>query len=59
VDYPKHDRTLKVHGSPWHFSETPAQVGVAPVLGEHNNEVLAALGYSAEQIGEFRARGVI
>ncbi len=59
VDYREHDKMLKVHGSPWHFSETPAQVGVAPALGEHNNEVLAELGYSAEQTGDFRARGVI
>jgi crotonobetainyl-CoA:carnitine CoA-transferase CaiB-like acyl-CoA transferase len=59
VDYPAHDKTLKVHGSPWHFSETPVQVGVAPALGEHNNEVLAELGYSAAQISSFRARGVI
>ena len=59
VNYPEHNKTLKVHGSPWHFSETPARVGVAPALGEHNNEVLVALGYSAEQIGDFRARGVI
>jgi crotonobetainyl-CoA:carnitine CoA-transferase CaiB-like acyl-CoA transferase len=29
----EHDKTLKVHGSPWHFSETPAHVGVAPALG--------------------------
>ena len=25
VEYPKHGKTLKVHGTPWHFSETPAQ----------------------------------
>jgi crotonobetainyl-CoA:carnitine CoA-transferase CaiB-like acyl-CoA transferase len=59
VDYRERDKTLKVHGSPWHFSETPAQVGVAPALGAHNSEVLAALGYGAEQVGDFRARGVI
>ena len=33
IDYPKHGKRLKVHGSPWHFSETPAQIGVAPELG--------------------------
>jgi crotonobetainyl-CoA:carnitine CoA-transferase CaiB-like acyl-CoA transferase len=59
VDYPEHGKTLKVHGSPWHFSETPAQVGVAPGLGEHNDQVLTDLGYSAERISDFRARGVI
>ena len=25
IDYPKYGKRLKVHGSPWHFSETPAQ----------------------------------
>ena len=30
VDYPKHGKRLKVHGSPWHFSETPAKIGIAP-----------------------------
>jgi len=59
VDYPKHGKTLKVHGSPWHFSETPAQVGVAPQLGEHNDEVLTGLGYSEEQIQGFREHKII
>ena len=44
VEYPKHGKTLKVHGTPWQFSETPAQIGVAPELGAHNEEVLGALG---------------
>src|SRR5205085_1015394 len=41
IDYPKHGKRLKVHGSPWQFSETPAQVGTAPELGGHNEEALA------------------
>ena len=41
------------------FSETPAKIGVAPALGAHNDEVLARLGYSEQQIGDFRARKVI
>jgi len=59
VEYPKHGKTLKVHGSPWHFSETPARVGIAPQLGEHNEEVLEELGYSAEDIAGLRERKVI
>jgi crotonobetainyl-CoA:carnitine CoA-transferase CaiB-like acyl-CoA transferase len=59
VGYPQHGKKLKVHGSPWQFSETPARIGVAPGLGAHNDEVLARLGYSDQQIGEFRARKVI
>jgi crotonobetainyl-CoA:carnitine CoA-transferase CaiB-like acyl-CoA transferase len=59
IDYPKHGKRLKVHGSPWHFSETPAQIGVAPELGADNNEVLAELGYSPAQIRDFRDREII
>jgi crotonobetainyl-CoA:carnitine CoA-transferase CaiB-like acyl-CoA transferase len=59
VDYPEHGKRLKVHGSPWRFSETPAQFGVAPKLGEHNDEILAALGYAAAEIAGFRDRRII
>jgi crotonobetainyl-CoA:carnitine CoA-transferase CaiB-like acyl-CoA transferase len=59
VEYPKHGKKLKVHGSPWQFSETPAQVGVAPELGEHNEPVLEEIGYSAAEIQGFRDRKVI
>ena len=33
IDYPQFGKRLKVHGSPWQFSETPAKIGVAPELG--------------------------
>ena len=59
MDYPKYGKRLKVHGSPWQFSETPATFGIAPELGEHNGEVLESLGYSRAQIADFRARKVI
>jgi crotonobetainyl-CoA:carnitine CoA-transferase CaiB-like acyl-CoA transferase len=59
VEYPKHGKKLKVHGSPWQFSETPARIGVAPELGEHNEAVLGAVGYSAAEIQGFRDRKVI
>jgi crotonobetainyl-CoA:carnitine CoA-transferase CaiB-like acyl-CoA transferase len=59
VEYPAHGKKLKVHGSPWHFSETPAKVGRAPALGDHNESVLSGLGYSAEQIKDFKNRKVI
>jgi crotonobetainyl-CoA:carnitine CoA-transferase CaiB-like acyl-CoA transferase len=57
--YPKYGKTLKVHGTPWQFSETPAKIGIAPELGADNDEVLAGLGYSTEQISDLRARKVI
>ncbi len=59
IEYPKHGRKLKVHGSPWQFSETPAHIGVAPGLGAHNDDVLGGLGYSSEQIRDFRERKII
>ena len=59
IDYPAHGKRLKVHGSPWQFSETPARIGVAPGLGEHNDTVLAELGYTAAQIADLRERKVI
>jgi crotonobetainyl-CoA:carnitine CoA-transferase CaiB-like acyl-CoA transferase len=59
VEYPKHGKTLKVHGTPWQFSETPARIGVAPQLGEHNDDVLAGLGYSDEQVRDLRERKII
>jgi crotonobetainyl-CoA:carnitine CoA-transferase CaiB-like acyl-CoA transferase len=59
ADYPKHGRRLKVHGSPWHFSETPARIGIAPELGADSNAILGELGYTAAQIADLRARQVI
>ena len=59
VDYPRYGKRLKVHGSPWQFSETPAKIGIAPDLGEHNDEVLGALGYDPAQIEDLRSRKVI
>jgi crotonobetainyl-CoA:carnitine CoA-transferase CaiB-like acyl-CoA transferase len=59
VDYPSHDKSLKVHGTPWRFSETPARIGVAPALGAHNEEVLGELGYTPEQIHGLRERKII
>jgi crotonobetainyl-CoA:carnitine CoA-transferase CaiB-like acyl-CoA transferase len=59
VDYPKYGKRLKVHGTPWQFSETPAKIGIAPELGEHTGEVLSGLGYSAAEIADLKARKVI
>jgi len=58
VEHPRHG-TLKVHGTPWQFSETPARPGIAPELGEHNDAVLGELGYSADEIAGFRANKII
>ena len=59
IDYPKHGKRLRVHGTPWQFSETPVAIGVAPELGQHNAEVLATLGYSEADVQVLRERKII
>jgi formyl-CoA transferase len=42
------------------FSATPGKVDrVAPMLGQQNAEILAAIGYSAERTEQLRSRGVL
>ena len=59
MEYPDFGKTLKVHGAPWRFSETPAQPGRAPALGEHNGEVLGRLGYGRDDIAELERDGIV
>ncbi|NQW00411.1 MAG: CoA transferase [Rhodospirillales bacterium] len=59
VDYPEYGKTVKVHGSPWKFSETPAQIGKAPKLGEDTDALLAGLGYSDAEIAKFHDDGLV
>jgi crotonobetainyl-CoA:carnitine CoA-transferase CaiB-like acyl-CoA transferase len=59
IEYPKYGKTLKVHGSPWHFSKTPARVGIAPELGADTDQILLELGYTQAEVQEFRDRKII
>jgi crotonobetainyl-CoA:carnitine CoA-transferase CaiB-like acyl-CoA transferase len=59
MDYPKYGKRLKVHGTPWRFSETPAKIGIAPALGEHNEEVLRSIGYGTADIVRLREQNII
>lgn len=59
VYHPKIQENIKIHGSPWNFSETPSNPGFAPELGEHNDEILSSLGYNESQIKEFRDNEII
>ena len=59
MDYPKYGKRLKVHGTPWRFSETPAKIGIAPALGEHNEEVLQSIGYGTADIARLREQNII
>jgi formyl-CoA transferase len=46
-------------GSPIKFSSFAPSITTSPLLGEHTDEVLSGLGYSAEQIAGMRASGVV
>ena len=50
IIHPVTKEKLKIHGTPWKFSETPSQFGFAPKLGEHNEEILLDLGYEDNEI---------
>jgi formyl-CoA transferase len=58
VDHPKRGKYLSV-GNPIKMSESASDVTRSPLLGEHTDQVLAELGYSAEQIAELRSSGAI
>jgi len=52
--------TLRTHGLPIKLHRTPGAVRQAPpTLGQHTEEVLAELGYSAKQIEALQAAGVV
>jgi formyl-CoA transferase len=58
VDHPIRGKYLTV-GNPIKLSDSPTEVTRSPLLGEHTEEVLAQLGYSADQVAQLRAEGVI
>ncbi|MEN3749564.1 CaiB/BaiF CoA-transferase family protein [Sphingomonas sp. HF-S3] len=51
---------VKLVASPLKLSRTPVVASVAPpLLGQHSDDVLAAMGYDAGAIAELRAKGVV
>ena len=50
---------FKTIGMPCTFSNYTPEYKRAPKLGENNEEILTALGYTAEQIAELKAKEVI
>ncbi|SFW82947.1 formyl-CoA transferase [Amycolatopsis australiensis] len=60
VEVPHPERgTFKTVGCPLKLSDSPVEIERSPLLGEHNDEVLAELGYSEADLEKFRAAGVI
>ena len=58
VDHPTRGRYLTV-GNPVKLSDSATEVTRSPLLGEHTDEVLGELGYSAQEIVALRAKKVI
>ena len=59
VDHPARGKYLTV-GNPIKLSDSPCDVKYAPLLGEHNDEVLTrVLGYTAKQVAEIKASGAM
>jgi crotonobetainyl-CoA:carnitine CoA-transferase CaiB-like acyl-CoA transferase len=60
TSYPGLPRPAPLAPTPVDLSETPGRFRHrAPTLGEHTEEILAELGYTAPAIADLRARGVI
>ena len=59
MDHPIEGK-VKGLGIPVKLSETPGSIRrPAPLLGEHTEETLSGLGYSGEEIADFREREII
>src|SRR6187401_1036514 len=58
VDHPKRGKYLTV-GNPIKMSDSAADVKRSPLLGEHTDEILAELGFGANEIAALRTEKVI
>jgi crotonobetainyl-CoA:carnitine CoA-transferase CaiB-like acyl-CoA transferase len=60
MDYPGLAQPAPLTTTPVRLSATPGSIAKrAPTLGEHTDEVLQDLGYSAEEIAALREQGAI
>jgi crotonobetainyl-CoA:carnitine CoA-transferase CaiB-like acyl-CoA transferase len=51
---------IKIPGYPVHFSASPARTrSLGPTLGEHTDLVMRQLGYSDQEMEEFKKEGII
>jgi formyl-CoA transferase len=58
VEHPERG-AFKTVGSPLRLSDSSVDIVCSPLLGEHTEEIYGALGYSPEQLEQFRVAGVI
>ena len=58
VDHPERGKYLTV-GNPIKLSDSPTDVTRSPLLGEHTDEVLVQLGFSADEVAALRAEGAV
>jgi formyl-CoA transferase len=58
VDHPTRGKDLTV-GNPIKLSDSPCEVQRSPLLGEHTEEILKVLGYSAGDVAEIKGSGAI
>ncbi|MBI3796029.1 MAG: formyl-CoA transferase [Deltaproteobacteria bacterium] len=58
VEHPVRGRYMTV-GNPVKLSASPTEITTAPLLGEHNAEILTELGYREAEIAALRKEGAI
>jgi formyl-CoA transferase len=58
VDHPARGKYLTV-GNPVKMSDSITEVKRAPLLGEHNEEILKVLGFSAKEAAEIKSSGAM
>jgi CoA:oxalate CoA-transferase len=58
ADHPVMGR-VKYPGAPAKLNGSPWQAGRAPLLGEHNNEILGKIGYDSERLSALKKKGSI
>ncbi|ETK37362.1 formyl-CoA transferase [Microbispora sp. ATCC PTA-5024] len=58
VEHPERGSFMTV-GSPLRLSASPVEVTASPLLGEHNQEIYAALGVTPGELAELKTNGVI
>lgn len=59
VEQPLYGR-IEQPGEYWNFGETPMHiVRACPTIGQHTDEIMAELGFSADEIAQYRADKII